>query len=148
MVRELRVVAVVAAAAILGAPVGAVAQAPEAAGLAGTIREAVARLRAQATAGAGETGVVATVADIIVTAAVAPPAALGAVRLAIAQEGCVFEQEQWNRWGCAGLAEVASAIEGAIGDGPAATGGEGGAPISQPPQFPGGGADYRPPVGG
>lgn len=147
MLIEWRLVAVLAAAA-LSLPSQAVAQTAETQGLAGTIREAVARLRPQAATDVAEAGVVATVADVIVTAGVAPPVALGAVRLAIAQEGCVFEDDQWNRWGCAGLANVAAAIAGADG-GPAAIGGDGGAPISQPPQFPGGGsADYRPPVAG
>lgn len=147
MLIEWRFATVVAAAA-LGFPLHAAAQDPGAQSLAGEIRGAVARLRPQAATDLAEAGVVATVADIIVTAGVAPPLALGAVRLAIAEEGCVFENDQWNRWGCAGLANVAAAIEGAAG-GPAAIGGDGGAPISQPPQFPGGGsADYRAPVGG
>lgn len=117
--------------------------------LTAAIREAVARARPNSAADSQESGVVTTLADIIVNANVVPVQALASVRLAIAEEGCVFEDEGWNRWGCAGLASVASSIVRAIGSGPAATVGEGGVATPPPPTTPGGGgADYRPPVGG
>ena len=94
-------------------------------------------------------GVVATLADIIVTANAAPAQALASVRLAIAEEGCVFDQTVWNRWGCAGMSSVASSIERAIGSGPAATVGQGGVAVPPPTTGTGsGGADYRSPIGG
>ena len=92
---------------------------------------------------------VATLADIIVTANAAPAQALASVRLAIAEEGCVFDQTVWNRWGCAGMSSVASSIERAIGSGPAATVGQGGVAVPPPTTGTGsGGADYRSPIGG
>ena len=115
--------------------------------LTASIRSAVARARPDAAADPEQMGVVATVADVIVNANVSPVQALASVRLAIAEERCVFEDEAWNRWGCAGLASVASSIEAAIGSGPAATTGEGGIAIATPPQVIGAGADYRSPVG-
>ena len=72
MLIEWRFATVVAAAA-LGFPLHAAAQDPGAQSLAGEIRGAVARLRPQAATDLAEAGVVATVADIIVTAGVAPP---------------------------------------------------------------------------
>lgn len=117
--------------------------------LTAALRQAVARARANAAADLQETGVVTALADIIVNANAAPVQALASVRLAIAEEDCRFEDEAWNRWGCAGLASVASSIERAIGSGPAATVGEGGVATTPPPTTPGGGgADYRSPVGG
>ncbi len=129
-----------------GAPAEAEAASPA---LTAAIRQALARARPNAAADPQEAGVVTTLADIIVTADVAPGQALASVRLAIAEERCVFENNDWNRWGCAGLASVASSIERAIGSGPAATVGEGGVATPPPPTTPGGGgADYRSPVGG
>lgn len=117
--------------------------------LTAAIRQALARARPNAAADPQESGLVTTLADIIVTADVAPVQALASVRLAIAEERCVFENSDWNRWGCAGLASVAASIERAIGSGPAATVGEGGVATPPPPSTPGGGgADYRSPVGG
>ncbi len=117
--------------------------------LTASIRDAVARARAEASRDVQEAGVVARVADVIVTANASPVQALASVRLAIAEEGCVFEAEVWNRWGCAGLSSVAASIGQALGSGPAATIGEGGVATSAPPPPPsGGGADYRPPIGG
>ncbi|MFN7110034.1 MAG: hypothetical protein ACK4M2_00230 [Brevundimonas sp.] len=114
-----------------------------------SIREAVARARAGSAGDPQETTIATTLADIIVTANVQPAEALASVRLAIAEEGCVFEAESWNRWGCAGLSNVASSIQQAIGSGPAATIGEGGVATPPPSAAPGGGgADYRAPVGG
>jgi hypothetical protein len=100
--------------------------------LTASIREAVQRARAGAANDAQQAGVVATLADIIVTANVAPVQALASVRLAIAEERCVYENNDWNRWGCAGMASVASSIQQAIGSGPAATVGEGGVAIPPP----------------
>ena len=114
-----------------------------------SIRDAVARIRAGAARDPQESAVIATVADIIVTANLQPMQALASVRLAIAEEGCVFETDTWNRWGGAGLASVAASIQQAIGSGPAATIGEGGIAAAPPPPAPGGGgADYRSPIGG
>lgn len=114
-----------------------------------SIREAVARARAGSAGDPQETTIATTLADIIVTANVQPAQALASVRLAIAEEGCVFEAESWNRWGCAGLSNVASSIQQAIGSGPAATIGDGGVATPPPAAAPGGGgADYRSPVGG
>ena len=117
--------------------------------LTASIREAVSRARVEAAGDREETTVVASVADVIVTANASPVQALASVRLAIAEEGCVFKAEAWNRWGCAGLASVAVSIEQAVGSGPAASLGEGGVATSAPPPPPGGGgADYRAPIGG
>lgn len=128
------------------APVEADAASPA---LTAAIRQALVRARPNAAADPEESGLVTTLADIIVTADVAPVQALASVRLAIAEERCLFENDDWNRWGCAGLASVASSIERAIGSGPAATVGEGGIATTPPPTTPGGGgADYRSPVGG
>ena len=115
-------------------------------GLTRSIREAVANARAGAADDAGELSVVTSVADVIVFANVQPVQALASVRLAIAEEKCVFEAETWNRWGCAGLSSVASSIQAAIGSAPAATVGTGPIPTPPTPGTPGGaGADYRSP---
>lgn len=117
--------------------------------LTASIRQAVAGGRANSAGDPQQTAIVATLADIIVTANVAPAQALSSVRLAMAEERCVYENNAWNRWGCAGMASVASSIQTAIGAGPAATVGEGGVATPAPPSTPGGGgADYRSPVGG
>ena len=92
------------------APVEADAASPA---LTAAIRQALARARPNAAADPQESGVVTTLADIIVTADVAPVQALASVRLAIAEERCVFENSDWNRWGCAGLASVAASSRGA-----------------------------------
>lgn len=122
---------------------------PEISRLVSQIRTAVQTARTRAAGDTAEASVVETVADVIVTANRSPQEALGAVRLAIADEGCLLTGGQWNRWGCLGLSNVAAAIEQTLAGGPAAILGEGGAPISAQPGLPGagGGADYRSPIG-
>lgn len=118
-------------------------------GLTASIRQTIANERANAASDPMETMIATAVADIIVTANIQPVQALGAVRLAIAEEGCLFEGDSWNRWGCAGLASVAASIQQAIATGPAATVGDGGPATPPPAAGPGGGgADYRSPIGG
>ena len=153
MIQYLRVAGLVAAIAAGGAISPArgqtTASAAPSPALTASIRQAVQRARTSSASDPQEAGVVATLADIIVTANAAPAQALASVRLAIAEEGCVFDQTVWNRWGCAGMSSVASSIERAIGSGPAATVGQGGVAVPPPTTGTGsGGADYRSPVGG
>lgn len=150
MIHWMRATAMAGLLLASGAASGVAAQtAASSPSLTASIREAVARARAGSAGDPQETTIATTLADIIVTANVQPVQALASVRLAIAEEGCVFEAERWNRWGCAGLSNVASSIQQAIGSGPAATLGEGGVATPPPSAAPGGGgADYRSPVGG
>lgn len=146
-IRVLGLAGVLAGIAFVG---GAQSQAsPGVADLSRSIRGAVDTARAGAAADPAETTVITVVADVIVEANRPPEEALSAVRLAIADEGCLLNDGIWNRWGCGGLSNVASTIENSITGAPAAVNGQGGIAIGAQPGLPGAGsgADYRSPVG-
>ena len=152
MIDYLRIAGLVAVVAFGGVPSVSIAQEATPAAspaLTASIRQAVDRARPGAASDAQEAGLIVTLSDIIVIGNFAPAQALASVRLAIADERCRFENDSWDRWGCAGMASVASSIQRAIGAGPAATVGQGGVAVPPTSTGPGGGgADYRSPVGG
>jgi hypothetical protein len=155
LVTALAAIAIAAPISVSAAPTAPAATASfaEAQPLADSIRQAlVAAIKAGRDQGLTgndlETYIGQRVEQLIIQSGADPLLVQRALRLAMAQEKCVFEGERWTRTGCTALAQVSSTVEAALSGGPAAAGGAGG--IAQPLALPlpggGGSSDYRAPL--